>query len=317
MAVGQAERAKAVAWLAAEQRLVAKLAADACADQSHLLPLAVDDEETAVWLCKNCLDEAIYAQQRARARASSGRSGHRRGMAAPGAAASVGGEIEAAVGAGAQVLGVLLEELDWKRPSLAARKGLVQVVQQVVGEGFWRAGVGRPGDVCVEQADARRSACLNRFVLPVYPAVRVYLEQTFDQQNGVGVPVGQGGEIRPFAKIRDVVERRVQKGRHRYRAGKVAKLVAVHINPERLAALGDEKNVRLVQVPHHDLQLVQAAERLVQPLKQGDDLPGTQGVLLPKVGLAEPLDRLGGGGQFGHLQADELARFVVDGGAGG
>ena len=101
VAVGQGERAEAVAGLAAEQRLVAKLAADACANQSHLVALAVNDEETAVWLRKHCLDEAIYAQQRARARASGGWSGHRRRMAARGAAASVGGEIEAAVGAGA------------------------------------------------------------------------------------------------------------------------------------------------------------------------------------------------------------------------
>ncbi|MEZ4594494.1 MAG: hypothetical protein R3D55_25620 [Chloroflexota bacterium] len=40
-------------------------------------------------------------------------------------------------------------------------------------------------------------------------------------------------------------------------------------------------------------------------------------MLLPKVGLAEPLHWLGMGGQFGHLQADELAGLVVDGGAGG
>ena len=217
-------------------------------------------------------------------------------------------------------MGVLLEELDWKRPSLPAGKRLVQMVQQVVGEGFWRAGVGRPGDVGVEQADACRGPRLDRFVLPVDAAVGMHLEQTFDQQDGVGVPVGEGGEIRPFAKIRHVVKRRVQKGRHRYRAGKVAELVAVYINPEGVAVvLGRwrEENVRLVQVPHHDLQLVQAAERLVQPLKQGHDLAGTQGVLLPKIGLAQPFEWLGVGGQFGHLQADELARFVVDGGAGG
>ncbi|MEZ4594493.1 MAG: hypothetical protein R3D55_25615 [Chloroflexota bacterium] len=60
VAVGQAERAEAVAEAGHEQSHVAEQAADACADQNHhLVALAVNDEETAVWLPKHRLDEAI------------------------------------------------------------------------------------------------------------------------------------------------------------------------------------------------------------------------------------------------------------------
>ena len=113
------------------------------------------------------------------------------------------------MGAGLQVLGILLQELQRERPSFCLVKRGVQIVQQIVGQCFGMTGARGQGHVISQNADACGGSCLERFVLPMYAAVRMDLEQTFYQQNGEGVPVSKRREIRPFAKVSHMVQRRI------------------------------------------------------------------------------------------------------------
>ena len=108
----------------------------------------------------------------------------------------------------------------------------VEVVEQVVAEGFGVAGVGGIGDGGVEDGDAGLGAGLEGFVLFVCAAVGVDLEEAFDEEDEVGVPVGVGGEERPLAEIGDVVEGGIEEGEVGDGAGEGGELVAVGVDPE-------------------------------------------------------------------------------------
>ncbi len=227
-----AEAGEAVAGTAVKQNCLIQFAAQAQPDQFVAISFTDDGVDTAVPLHGNVFDKATGCEEMARGFRNWG-MGDRDGSLAGRAVAAVGRVIKAAVRAGGQIGGIIGQQVGGEGEAFAFVKEAVDGVQQVVGQGVRMAGGVGIGNGRVQHTDLSLRPRRQRFVLFVYATVRVNLQQTFDQQNGKGVPIGQRREIRLLAKIGDVVERRVEEGGHGHRAGEVGELVAVGVDEGR------------------------------------------------------------------------------------
>ena len=103
------------------------------------------------------------------------------------------------------------------------------MVQQIIAEAFGMAGIGRVSYGCVQNSNACLGTSLEGFVLFVSATVRVDLQQAFDEEDEVSVPISMGGKIRPLAKIVHMVQVGIEKGEIGDRAGVLGELETISI----------------------------------------------------------------------------------------
>ncbi len=194
----------------------------------------------------------------------------------------------------------------------------MEMVQQIIGEGFGVTGTLRGDNGRVQDADASSGAGLQRFVLFVGAAIGMELQQAFDEQNEVGVPIGVGGENWLLAEIAHVVESRIEKAEVGDRAGIGGELVAVAVYPEgRGERRGErEEDVMVIKVADDDVGLMKLAEGVVDLLEEVNNGLGLDAVFLAVEGVGKLFKRLAAIGEFGHLEAGDFSLNILHKGTG-
>jgi hypothetical protein len=170
----------------------------------------------------------------------------------------------------------------------------------------------------VQDADVGSGAGLQRFVLFVGAAIGMELQQAFDEQNEVGVPIGVGGENWLLAEIAHVIESRIEKAEVGDRAGIEGELVAVAVYPEgRGERRGErEEDVMVIKVADDDVGLMKLAEGVVDLLEEVNNGLGLDAVFLAVEGVGKLFKRLAAIGEFGHLEADDFSLKILHKGTG-
>jgi len=197
-------------------------------------------------------------------------------------------------------------------------KDQMEMVQQIIGEGFGVTGTLRGDNGRVQDADAGLGPGLQGFVLFVGAAIGMELQQTFDQQNEVGIPIGVGGENWLLAEIAHVIEIRIEEAEVGDRAGIEGELVAVAVYPEgRGERRGErEEDVMVIKVADDDVGLMKLAEGMVDLLEEVNNGLGLDAVFLAVEGVGKLFKRLAAIGEFGHLEADDFSLKILHKGTG-